>query len=832
MTRGLHLTTRILLVIAASLMLLAFATLTACGGGGGGGGNPPPPVTLRSVSVTPATPTITLGATQQFSATGNYSDGSTRDLTASATWSSSNTAVATVSGGGLATSLAAGNTTIQATSGGVSGSTSLTVNAAALASIAVAPSASTLNHIGAPQQFKATGTYSDQSTRDLTNSVTWSSTDTGVAVVGADGFARAVGTTGTTTIRAQLSAVTGTAALTVRTATVSGQLTFPDSDMGWKPNFYDYLAHGGGKVRVLGTDIAADVVPTGATTATFTLTGVPWGNVTLHFDEGVDFDVFTQASKRAALNVNSATVSNATFALVYHWDELAGYPAAWNTMNSQGPVSWKAQFVDEQTAFIAFRRDVPSERIELYRTTDRGVNWSLVGQWIFDATQWATATWPYPVWTEFFFVDANRGFMHATTAGIPCDTGGAYFYTTDGGAHWTTGALPMTPTGYHVEATAIAHDGTHLIVTGRVGCGVQGYSSGFYDAIWESADAGATWGLAWHSARDEWGTFIGVDVNDLGRAVAYRGAQAQQFLLRDSNGVWTAHASGGIVDDNRDVAMVGDYAWLVSSGGSVPNGTYRSDDDGQNWSKVSDGLVQDFDFATERKGFAQAGGPAYVTYDGGATWRYQSAGGAIWPGVMDVWAFDRTHAAWAEVGFGDPNGVGQLFTYVEPAQASVELRANPTVADATVSRGTLRAIMAAYRIESRGPARVTVANLVVHGSGSANDAAAMTAVKLWLDRDGDAELDVDDTQLASGAFAADDGTLTLSLAGASSLEQFDAINVVVTCDLAPGTGYSGTLRVLLSAADVSAKDAVSGTPVGVSLPSGYTLAGRTLSVLP
>ena len=54
---------------------------------------------------------------------------------------------------------------------------------------------------------------------------------------------------------------------------------------------------------------------------------------------------------------------------------------------------------------------------------------------------------------------------------------------------------------------------------------------------------------------------------------------------------------------------------------------------------------------------------------------------------MDVWAFDRTHAAWAEVGFGDPNGKGQLFTYVEPEEASLELLARAAGSDANVSRG-------------------------------------------------------------------------------------------------------------------------------------------------
>ena len=88
--------------------------------------------TLTSIAVTPANPTIQTGATQQFTATGTYSDNSTRDITAQVTWTSSNTSVATINSAGLATGTGAGSSTISAAQGGVSGNTSLTVQAALL----------------------------------------------------------------------------------------------------------------------------------------------------------------------------------------------------------------------------------------------------------------------------------------------------------------------------------------------------------------------------------------------------------------------------------------------------------------------------------------------------------------------------------------------------------------------------------------------------------------------------------------------------------------------------------------------------------------------------
>ena len=85
---------------------------------------------LASINITPVNPSIAVGATQQFTATGTYSDGSTQDLTSSVIWSSSSTPVATVATSGLATAVAAGSTTITATSGSITGTNTLTVTSA------------------------------------------------------------------------------------------------------------------------------------------------------------------------------------------------------------------------------------------------------------------------------------------------------------------------------------------------------------------------------------------------------------------------------------------------------------------------------------------------------------------------------------------------------------------------------------------------------------------------------------------------------------------------------------------------------------------------------
>jgi hypothetical protein len=209
--------------------LLVFALTTFCGGVGSGN------ATLKklvSIGVTPANPSIALGATEQFTATGNYSDSSTKDITASVIWSSSAKPVATISNvprsKGKATSKAAGTTTITAKSGRISGSTTLIVTIA-LVSITVTPANPSIV-LGTTEQFTAIGIYSDCSTKDITASVTWSSSAESVATIsnaaGSNGMATSVAA-GATTIRATLGSLSGSTTLTVTRGSSEGNNVLP-----------------------------------------------------------------------------------------------------------------------------------------------------------------------------------------------------------------------------------------------------------------------------------------------------------------------------------------------------------------------------------------------------------------------------------------------------------------------------------------------------------------------------------------------------------------------------------------------------------------------------
>jgi hypothetical protein len=207
-----------------SALALCCALLSALSGCGGGSSSSPlaSAPQLTSITVGPSDVTVFPGATQQYTASGGYSDGSTQNLTASVTWASSATTVAafsTSNSPGLASAVAIGTTTVSAASAGVSGSTTLTVSApkATLVSIAVTPSNPTVT-TGVTEQFSATGTYSDSTRQNLTNTVAWRSSASNVAsisnVSGAAGMATTIGL-GSTSISATVGRVSGSTVLTV-----------------------------------------------------------------------------------------------------------------------------------------------------------------------------------------------------------------------------------------------------------------------------------------------------------------------------------------------------------------------------------------------------------------------------------------------------------------------------------------------------------------------------------------------------------------------------------------------------------------------------------------
>jgi len=183
------------------------------------------PSNLTSITITPSTQTILIGSTIQYRAIGTFADGGTEDLTGSVTWNSSSPAVATISSSGLANTFIKGTANITASFNGASGSTTLNV-VLPLAEIEILPRNGFVAQ-GGTQQFTAIGTYTDGSTTDLTNTVSWSASPNTVAGINSTGLVTAL-TPGTATITASWGQISSSATFTVTAQMVSIAINPPN----------------------------------------------------------------------------------------------------------------------------------------------------------------------------------------------------------------------------------------------------------------------------------------------------------------------------------------------------------------------------------------------------------------------------------------------------------------------------------------------------------------------------------------------------------------------------------------------------------------------------
>lgn len=110
-----------------------------------------------------------------------------------------------------------------------------------LQSISIGPSNTSII-AGRTQQFSATASYSDGSTKDVTSSAAWSSSNQAVATVSNGGLANTL-TEGTATITATLQSIAGNTSLTATPLTV--QVSVSASDSAGRPLFYQWLSTDG-----------------------------------------------------------------------------------------------------------------------------------------------------------------------------------------------------------------------------------------------------------------------------------------------------------------------------------------------------------------------------------------------------------------------------------------------------------------------------------------------------------------------------------------------------------------------------------------------------------
>jgi len=172
---------------------------------------------VSAINATPASVAFgALGSTRQLTAAAVDSSGAPVPGAGAATWTRVGTGISSVSAGGLAAALSVGvGDTAVATIGARTARVPITVSQVVASVLVSTTGADTLRTTGRTKTYTAAARDSQLNTIGGV-SMTWSSSATGVATVGAStGIATAVGD-GTANITATASGVNGTRALTVR----------------------------------------------------------------------------------------------------------------------------------------------------------------------------------------------------------------------------------------------------------------------------------------------------------------------------------------------------------------------------------------------------------------------------------------------------------------------------------------------------------------------------------------------------------------------------------------------------------------------------------------
>jgi phage tail sheath protein FI/uncharacterized protein YjdB len=193
-------------------------------------------VGVEGLAATAALPPLPYGATLQLTAAGSAADGSS-PAPAGVVWGTSDATIATVSPSGLVTATGTnqGPVTITAASGIIEGSTTITVTAAQIASIAVTPAVVTAA-VGQTAQLAAVATYSGGTKTDITGIAVFTSNPAAPATLtstpgqfkaAAAGAASITATLPATWTLAGVAPTATPAALTVTAATVASMAITP-----------------------------------------------------------------------------------------------------------------------------------------------------------------------------------------------------------------------------------------------------------------------------------------------------------------------------------------------------------------------------------------------------------------------------------------------------------------------------------------------------------------------------------------------------------------------------------------------------------------------------
>ena len=212
-----------------------------------------------------------------------------------------------------------------------------------LVSIAVSPVNASIT-AGSAQQFKATGTFSDNSTQDLTSQATWSSGTPSVATISSGGLATGIGQ-GSSTVTAALTGTSATTTLTV-TSTPSTPSSPSSSNSSSSSSSYTLfatsatpaLASDAGSPIELGMKFTADQAGTISAIRFYkspACGGPHVGNLWSNTGQLLATATFTSETASGWQQVNLAApvtiVPNTVYVVSYH--TVGCYSATWGYFN-------------------------------------------------------------------------------------------------------------------------------------------------------------------------------------------------------------------------------------------------------------------------------------------------------------------------------------------------------------------------------------------------------------------------------------------------------------------------------------------------------------------
>lgn len=177
--------------------------------------------TVSAIQISTPLASLALGTNGQLKALATYSDNTVVNVTSQISWSSSAPALVSVDASGQIKALTVGSAVISGSLGG----TTATISIAATAATVTGLNIDTIPNLasGNQAQLKATATFSDLTTQNVSALANWQSDDTGVVTVSGSGVAHGVAA-GTANISASFLTGADSKPITITAATL-GSLT-------------------------------------------------------------------------------------------------------------------------------------------------------------------------------------------------------------------------------------------------------------------------------------------------------------------------------------------------------------------------------------------------------------------------------------------------------------------------------------------------------------------------------------------------------------------------------------------------------------------------------